>query len=694
MLCLSTPAQAYVGPGAGFALAGSFWTVLILLLAALSILILPVKFLYVWLRLRRTRGSRARRVVVIGLDGLDPELSARWMRDGRLPNLRRLAEEGTFKTLQTTLPAITPAAWSSFATGTDASWHNIFDFITRDPRTYQPVLSSARVTPPRRRLRLGPLRIPISKPRIRNLKRSQPFWKLLGEQRIFSSILRVPITFPPEPFNGHLLAGMCVPDLRGTQGEFTCLVEGSGDAGTWADGAGCTVRVRMQDGRGQARIPGPPAPFGTDGDAPLLADIDLELDPESAGLVLTHAGRRVELSERRYSPWTELSFKAGLGLKVGGICRFYLATTKPLQLYVTAIQIDPDRPGLPLSHPGSYATYLCKRLGRFGTLGLAEDTEALNAGAIDERAFLDQASSLHRERERMLFHTLERTRDGLVVCVFDGPDRIQHMFFRTLDPQHPANAGKEVAAFKDVLPRMYADMDALVGRVMEQLGADTETTLMVISDHGFRPFKRGINLNTWLLENGYLVLRDGVRDEAASNGRWFQGVDWSRTRAFALGLSGIFINRRGREASGIVAEEELEPLKKQLVEELEGLIDDDGRKAIRKVWDTDAHFDGPYRRDAPDLLVGYNAGYRASWNGAKGEVTDRVFEDNTRHWSGDHCIDPAQVPGVFFCNRGVDKAAPNLLDVPVSILGLFGVEAPSYMQGEDLFNGRSTAATS
>ena len=665
---LPAAAHAYVGPGAGFALAGSFWTTLILLLAVLSILVLPFRFALVSWRRRKSRGSRARRVVVIGLDGLDPGLTERWMGEGRLPNLQKLAEQGVFKRLGTTLPAITPAAWSSFATGTDASRHNIFDFITRDSMTYQPVLSSARVTPARRSLRIGPYRIPISKPRIRNLKRSQPFWKLLGERGIFSSILRVPITFPSEPFNGHLLAGMCVPDLRGTQGEFTYL-RGAGGNGEEGD-RGSVIEVSMKDGRGRARVPGPPAPFAGNGESSsLYADIELVTDADSGGVVLKHANQSIELARRSYSPWVDLTFKAGLGVRVRGICQFYLVESDPLKLYATSIQIDPDRPSLPLSHPASYASYLCKRLGKFGTLGLAEDTEALNADVIDEGAFLDQAYSLHAEREQMLFHALEKTQDGLVVCVFDGPDRIQHMFFRTLDPQHPANEGKEVAAFEQVLPGMYEAMDNLVGRVMARVegGEEEDTTLMVISDHGFCQFNRGINLNTWLLHNSYLVLKDG----ADGGGEWFADVDWTKTRAFALGLTGIFINRRGREASGIVAEDEVDPLKREMISKLQRLVDDgaDGKTAVRKVWDTDAHFDGPYKRDAPDLLIGYNAGYRASWSGARGQIADSVFEDNTKHWSGDHCVDPEQVPGVFFCSRPVSNSPDH------SSIGLIGAIA-------------------
>ena len=194
-----------------------------------------------------------------------------------------------------------------------------------------------------------------------------------------------------------------------------------------------------------------------------------------------------------------------------------------------------------------------------------------------------------------------------------------------------------------------------------------------------------MNLNAWLREHGYLALEEGP--EPGATGDWFAGVDWSRTRAFALGLAGLFLNRAGREARGVVDESEAGDLKRELIAGLEGLSDEDGQPAVRKVWDAEAHFRGPYKGGAPDLLVGYNAGYRASWSGARGRVAGEVFEDNTRPWSGDHCVDPAQVPGVLFCNRPVGKEDPHLLDVPVSILGLFGVEPPAWMQGEDLFDG-------
>ncbi len=663
------------------------WTAVILAVAALSALLLPLRFLIAWRR-RQKRGPNAvRRVVVVGLDGFDPKLAAQFMSEGRLPNLQQLSEKGTFCELGTTLPALTPSAWSSFSTGVDASRHNIFDFITRDAATYLPALSSASISPPARSLKVGRYRIPLSKARVRGMRRSQPFWKLLGERGIFSSIVRMPITFPPEKFkNGVLLSGMCAPDLRGTQGEFTCFTS---NANTTPPSQGKWVRVHIQDNRGRTALTGPTNPLLQDG-TELSIPIDIQLDPARAGATLTLGGEPIDIQVKQYTPWTELTFKAGAGVKVKAVCRFYLVSLEPFKLYVTPLQIDPDPPHLPLSHPTYFAAYLAKRLGKFGTLGLLEDTDALNTGAIDEAAFLQQAYLMHEERERMLFHALDHTREGLVACVFDGTDRIQHMFFRTLDADHPANTDKAVQPHANVIPHLYARMDKLVGRVVEYLGDDPNTVLLVVSDHGFCSFKRGVNLNTWLRDNGYLALKEN----ASGDGAWLADVDWQRTRAYALGLSGIYINRKNREAQGTVDQDALSDLKTELVQKLSGMRDPTtGEIAINRAWDSARFFSGPYLDDAPDILVGYNAGYRISWKGASGALDADVFADNTRHWSGDHCVDPNLVPGVLFSSRKISGDKAHILDMAPSILRLFDIAPPAYMQGEDLFAINQTPQT-
>ena len=227
---------------------------------------------------------------------------------------------------------------------------------------------------------------------------------------------------------------------------------------------------------------------------------------------------------------------------------------------------------------------------------------------------------------------------------------------------------------------LYIRMDGLMGRLLQVI--DDKTLLLAISDHGFTQFKRGLNLNTWLRDNGYLCLQQG----RSRSGDWLQGVDWERTRAFALGLTGVFINRKGREARGIVEEgEPLAALRKEISRKLTGLVDPEtGQTAIRRVVETESAFSGPYTYDAPDLLVGYNAGYRASWAGAMGRVTPSQFEDNTRHWSGDHCVDPVLVPGVLFSNRRIRRENPGLTDIAPTVLQALGVEQPGHMKGHPL----------
>ena len=628
----------------------------------------------------RRRKTAIKRVIVVGLDGLDPHLCERFMAEGKLPHFQKLKEEGTFLPLATSCPSISPSAWSSFSTGVDASYHNIFDFLTRDPCTYLPVLSSAEIGKASRILSLGKYMVPLGKPKLKLHQKSKPFWKILGENGIFSSIIRVPITFPPEPFDGVLLSGMCVPDLRGSQGTFSFYTSDSSDQR--GETGGVRYVVSNQNQVIHTFLYGPENYLiknGGEMKIPLTVTLDLARNRARVKV----SGNDVEIEAGSYSPWTRVVFRPGLGMKVHGICLFYLIRLQPhFELYVSPIHIDPENPALPISHPFIYSIYLAKLLGPYGTLGLAEDTWALNEGVIDEEAFLKQAYLLFDERERMFFKALERTPRGVCACVFDTTDRIQHMFFRCLDPNHPANRGKETAKYLGTIEDLYVRMDGLMSRVLGL--RDSSTVVLVISDHGFTQFKRGVNLNTWFHQNGYLALKDGKR----SSGEWFKDVDWERTQAFSLGLTGIFINRQGRESRGIVAEgTELRNLKRDLISRLSGLMDEEtGTPAILEVIDTKRNFQGPYTYDAPDLLIGFNHGYRSSWACATGKVTDTVIEDNTKHWSGDHCVSPRLVPGVIFANRKINVPDPQLTDLAPTVLKLLGVDIPGHMKGRPLID--------
>jgi len=677
-LLIPAAAHAYIGPGAGFALISSFLTLLIAFFTAfLALLTFPFRAMVRHSRRRRSlKRSKASKVIVLGLDGLEPTICERMMEDGELPNMKKLMDTGSYRRLGTSTPALSPVAWSTFATGVDSSRHAIYDFLTRDRRTYLPKLSSSEVHGARKFIRLGPFTVPIGKGGVRMLRKSKTFWKVLSDHGVFCSVLRVPITFPVEKINGVMIAGMCVPDLRGSMGSFTYFTSSEVDDKI---GGKIVLATNGSDGWMTAVIPGPASPL--DGkllELPLSFRVGKAGDGGASSLEVKVNGRTVVVEERTYSPWIRLTFKAAPGIKLNGIVRFYpTRIADDVGLYMTPIHIDPEKPAMPLSHPSFYSIYLAKLLGPYGTLGLAEDTWALNERVLDEKGFLDQAYLLHDERKQMWFHTLDRLSGGLACIVFDLSDRLQHMFFRYLDDTHPANKGKDTSEYSDAVYQMYREMDDLVGKTMEYV--DDDTALFVMSDHGFKQFKRGVNLNTWLRDEGLLTTNEG-----AAQGEYLSTVDWTKTRAYSIGLDGIYINSIGRERDGTVGADEFEAVKKTIVDGLAALRDEDGSPAINHVYDVKNDFTGPYRNEGPDLLVGFREGYRISWDCAKGTIVDHVFEDNTKSWSGDHCIDPVLVPGILYSNLRLGEQEPRLMDLGPTVLDLFGVDVPGYMVGKSV----------
>jgi predicted AlkP superfamily phosphohydrolase/phosphomutase len=684
LLLAPVRADAYVGPGAGIAFVSSFLVVLTtFFLTLLTLLTWPVRTVLRTIRGKRALAkSRTEKVIIVGFDGMDPELTDKFMAKGLLPNLSRLRESGSYSRLETTLPAESPVAWSSFQTGCNPGRHRVFDFLIPNRKSYLPELCSARIEAPRRNLTLGKYRIPLSRPSIRFERKSQSFWKILGEHGVFSTVVRVPISFPPEKFKGLLLSAMSTPDLRGSQGTFSYYTTDAEERAKYT--GGIQILVERNGGLVRSYISGPENPFLKEHtEMRIPFSVHPGKNGTDAQLVLDR--KRYPLKLREYTSWIPLRFRTGLGPSVHGICRLRLMEVSPhFRLYITPISIDPGKPAMPISNPLTYSMYLARTIGPFCTHGLAEDTWGLNEGVLDEEAFLEQAYMIHQEREHMLFDAVEKTNRGAVACVFDITDRVQHMFWRYLEEDHPANAGKDPAKYRDVIATMYEKMDGLVGRVMEKIR--DKDVLIVMSDHGFTSFRRGVNLNTWLHQNGYLALTG-----SPSGAEWFHDVDWSGSRAYAVGLGGVYLNLKGREARGIVLPgTEEKALKQELIGRLRGLRDEErGAVAIDEVYDTHETYKGPYVQDGPDLIAGFSRGYRISWTSATGAVTERVFEDNVKAWSGDHCINPTEVPGVFFCNRKVDEGRANIMDVGPTVLDLFGVQVPTYCDGKSLMPARA-----
>jgi len=678
---LSAPrqAQAYIGPGAGFAVVGSFLVMFTALLSAvLALFTWPIRYIIRAIRGRHAFArSRIKKFVILGLDGMDPKLAEKLLAEGKLPNLANLRKRGCFKSLATTVPSMSPVAWSSFQTGVNPGKHNIFDFLTRDKQSYLPKLSSVDIRGPRRKIKIGKYQFPLGKADVRLLRKGKPFWKTLGEHGIFSNIIRVPITFPPEKFYGVQLSGMCVPDLRGTQGMFSFYTTQSESNGERTGGE--NYHITREDNTVKAELIGPGNPFSKDSGVLKIPFVVIIRDETSADIKINGASYKLKKDE--YTEWIKVSFKAAPGVKVHGICKFLLLKTSPeFELYVTPINIDPEKPAMPISYPVIYSTYLAKSQGSFATLGLAEDSWALNEKVLIDDGFIQQCIHMDEEREKMFFDSLNKVKHGLCVCVFDGTDRIQHTFWRNIDKEHPANKEQKQEQQRNVIEELYKRMDTLVGKVMKKCN-DKDTVLMIISDHGFNTFRYGVDLNRWLEENGYLKVKDNMREL-----KHLASIDWSQTRAFAIGLTGIFLNLKGREAKGIVAPgAEAAKLRDEIAGKLNELFDPNREQAvIKQVYNALKIYNGPYKNEAPDLIVGYKEGYRASWETAVGQVTDRVFHDNTKAWSGDHCIDHSLVPGVLFCNRFITTEHARLMDIGPTVLDMFGVDVPKYMDGRAL----------
>jgi len=604
-------------------------------------------------------------VIVLGLDGLEPSLVESMMTSGALPALARLRDNGGYARLATTFPAQTPVAWSTFATGANPGVHGIFDFLRRDPKTYLPDLALNRYEQ----------KNAFVPPKVVNLRRGTPIWELLAKAGVPATVIRCPCTYPPDEVKGRLLGGMGVPDLRGGLGTPTFFTTRSGVPQGESERV---TTVVLEGNRVRTQLVGPRLPRG--GDA--VTDLVAERNPDGRVTVRV-GGQSADLSPGVWGPWLKVKFKLGLLQSVAGQVRFFLPeTAEGFALYASPVNFTADAPPFPISAPWDYAGELEHRIGSYYTTGMVEDHTGLMNGRIDEAAFLAQCDIVMKEREAMLDLELARFDHGLLYCLFDTPDRLQHLFWRFLEPDHPANAAGFDPRYRNAIADHYRHLDGIVERVAG--AANPETLVIVLSDHGSTSFRRGVHLNGWLLQQGFLALKDGARP-GHETGEFFREVDWSRTKAYALGLGGIYLNRRGREAQGIVSPENAEVVAASIKNSLRGLPDPkSGRPAVRDVKLKEEIYHGPAMTEAPDLLALFERGYRASWTTGLGGIGDGLFEDNTRRWSGDHIVDPELVPGVLFLSRPFSTTAPRMIDLAPTILDALGVPAGPDMEGASL----------
>lgn len=625
--------------------------------------------------------TSGQRVIVLGMDGLDYDLTAKLMAEGRLPNFSRLAETGGFSNLGTSIPPQSPVAWSDFISGMDAGGHGIYDFLHRDPETRIPYFSTSRAveSDPLTPCLFGKWRIPGSG-EVELLRHGKPFWQALEEHGVETAILRMPANFPPSGEATWELTGMGTTDIRGTQGQFSFYTsELFAFAGEDLSG-GDVYEVDSFDNAVHAVLYGPENPFLCEPEE-LEAPFTVHLDPkeEVAKLVLGDEERVLRPGE--WSDWVPFEFAMIPTQSVPAMARFYLRSVRPeFEMYVSPLQIDPVKPALPISHPAGFAAELAEATGRFYTQGMPEDTKSLSDGVFEVDEFLAQAEIAGREIAEQYRYALERFREGLLFYYFGNVDQVSHMMWRSLDPEHPAYDPEADAPYADVIPSLYEEMDRIVAYTLEEMGP--ETTLVVMSDHGFTSWRRAMNLNSWLRDHGYLVLEDPnlQRDPG-----FFANVDWSRTQAYGLGLSGLYLNLQGREKGGIVAPEEREAVMRRIAEDLLATVDPaTGGPAVTKVYFREEAYDDRGHLDiGPDIQVGYAKHYRGANESALGGLTPEVFFDNTGAWSGDHIMDHEAVPGILLTNRPLGKRARSLEELAAAILAELGVEGFPEAEGDE-----------
>jgi predicted AlkP superfamily phosphohydrolase/phosphomutase len=632
-----------------------------------------------------------RKVVIIGVDGMDPLLCERMMANGNLPNFNKLRQRDGYRRLGTSIPPQSPVAWSNFINGAGPGSHGIFDFIHRDPkRQCAPFFSVADTVSGEGYLKFNDYKLQLDfwpfdhKPPQTVLNRQGvPFWDYLDKAGIESVFYDLPSNYPASPSKyGHhrCLSGMGTPDLLGTYGSYQFFAEDLPKS-FMNEGGGKRFKLNFENETAKAELVGPQNSFQKKPEDTRI-EFYIHRDKRSRSVAIELGGKKILLKEGQWSGWQKLTYNlktpAFMPDKlVSGICRFYLQSIDPVcRLYVTPINADPSDPAIKITEPNDFIKNISKDLGLFYTTGFQEDHKALSNGIFSEDEFITQADIVLEERINLLNYALGNYDNGLFYFYFSSTDLQSHMLWWDSDEKHPTRSPDEASYYFSYIKRLYQQMDMVLGKILNRF--DNDTQVLVMSDHGFGSFKRQFNLNRWLKENGYLY-----PPNASS---LFSDVDWSKTSAYGLGINSLYLNLKGRELYGSVNPgQPQEDLINELILKLENVRDIDGRPVIRTVHRTDRAYTGEAVNFAPDLVIGYYRPYRASWSTCLGGMEEDILSDNNSAWSADHCADVMEVPGVLFSNRPVNSKTPSLIDLAPSFLTAFGLKVPSSMEGENIF---------
>lgn len=646
------------------------------------------------------RVSRAlgQKVIVIGIDGMDPRLAENMMKEGLLPNLQKMSRAGGFSPLGTSIPPQSPVAWANFINGSGPGSHGIFDFIHRHPETFndpnskkkaQPFYSASETLEGEGFRKMGEYEVQLDfwpynhkLPKTVLNRQGVPFWDYLDAQGIPTTFYDLPSNYPPSPSqHGHhrCVCGMGTPDMTGGYGTYQYFSQDGPDEPRDEEG-GRRAKLVFERETARSTIKGPMNPMRKNHFSNV--DFAVHRDRAANGAIIDVQGQKILLAAGQFSKWVKLSFTIDTPTPipaqvVSGIVRFYLQELSPtLKLYVSPVNVDPSAPVVQLSEPASFITDISRDLGLFYTTGFQEDHKARSNGVFSDDEYIRQAGIVLEERLAQYERALQNYDDGLLFFYFSSSDLQSHMFWWDSDDPHPYRENGQAKSYFAHIKKLYQKLDGLIGDLYDRYGASA--TIFVMSDHGFANFGRQFNLNSWLRDFGYL----GPTDCTSV----LTDIDWSQTYAYGMGINGLYLNLKGREASGIVEPgEERTNLLREIKNRLQNVKDFNGKKVIRNVYRADEVYQGSATALAPDLIVGYARGYRASWETCLGGITEQTITDNKAAWSADHCADALEVPGLLCCNRPIKKSDPSLIDLAPSILEVFGQPTPSTMTGRSIF---------
>jgi predicted AlkP superfamily phosphohydrolase/phosphomutase len=579
------------------------------------------------------------RTLILGLDAFDPTIFEGLANQGKLPHLGQYIQIGGYSRFGVANPSQSEVSWTSIATGLNPGGHGIFDFVHRDPATYSLYPS---LLPTRHSLGGTQFVPPFT---------ARTIFDQAASQGYPATSMWWPATFPARLESPvRTLPGLGTPDIQGKLGVGTLFTTELSEPKQ----VGKTPHEPLRS-IGKDRFAGVlkgPKQQTRGGVQSSSLDFSLEkLGDSSARLKIGPSA--FDLTVGTWSPIFEVSFQLGRFVTIQALARVTLGQVHPdLRIYFLPLQLHPLHSPWHYATPGGFVKETWKASGPFLTLGWPQDTTGLEDGCITDDQFLSLCDSIDRTRETVLMQHLGSFNEGLMGIVFDSLDRVQHMFWR----DRP-----------DVIEDWYIKLDALVGRVEDRLRLSStreRTRLVVVSDHGFARFDHKVHLNRWLLEQGLLSA-----PEPNGAGK-FQDVEWNKTQAYAIGLNSLYMNLAGREAKGCVDLREKESLEIQIQKKLLNWPGPNGNTVVREVWRRDQVFEGTLSGFAPDLIVGFAPGFRASQENGLGQWLEHSVLPNHDHWGADHCIDPNCVPGVIFSDSGLDGFPnPTYRDIPALTIG-------------------------